>query len=211
MVKIDPKSKHHLSNIRLFLEMVHGVLKNNNKKGILIEMVYKLEIRSIDFGMDTICMGWRLSKILRNFIDLKNIKWLVFDIYGTTQDDLSKLFEIDETGKIIFEDTETLISKVDKIIQFEQGVFSLISSFENIDFEELNLETEASEGLQIKNSLLEIRAFDYSYFEIYSNNKTYLKKIEESIAVTVEETLINTNATPQELDNPIDKTMSNEY
>ena len=145
--------------------------------------MYKLEIKSSDFEIDTICMGWQLVKILKNFISLKSIKWLVYDVYGTTHDDLSQIFKPSECGKITFDSTESLISSVEKVVQFEQGVFCLVSNSEEIQFEDGIPETESSEGLQIKNSLLEIRAFDYTSFEVYSSNEEYLKKIKDNICL----------------------------
>jgi hypothetical protein len=139
--------------------------------------VYKLEIRADDFESNTICMGWQLVEILKNFKDLKYRKWVVFDVYGTTHDDLLKLFKVDKTRKIDFDSTERLISSVEKVIQFEQGVFCLVSDSKKLEFKDGFPETEAPEGMQIKDSLVEIRTFDYTLFEIYSNNKKYLGKI----------------------------------
>lgn len=145
-------------------------------------MVYKLELKSSNFESDTICMGWQLVGILKNFIDLEDTKWLAFDVYGTTHNDLLQLFKADETGGTTFDHTTSLISSVEKMIQFEQGVFCLISNSEIIQFEDGIPETESPEGLQIQNSFLEVRAFDYTLFEIYSSDKEYLEKIKNSVS-----------------------------
>lgn len=144
-------------------------------------MIYKLEIKSENFESDTICMGWQLVDILKNFTDLKNMKWMVFDVYGSTHSNLLELFNKDENENILFEDTKHLISSVTEIVQFEDGVFCLVDDLEKIEFTNGIPETEASEGIQIKKSLLEIRTFDCSFFEIYSPEKKYLDKIKMNL------------------------------
>ena len=146
-------------------------------------MVYKLELKASNFKSDTVCMGWQLVEILRNFDNITDAKWLVFDIYGTTHGDLSQLFEKNETGETVFESTKKLMLSVEQIIQFEQGVFCLVPNSEEIQFDDGPPETESSEGIQIKSSLLEIRAFDYTFFEVYSRNEEYLKKIKNNCSI----------------------------
>jgi len=146
-------------------------------------MVYKLEVKANDFKSDTVCMGWQLIEILRNFECMTDVEWLIFDVYGTTHRDLSQLFEINETGEIIFESTKDLISSVEQVIQFEQGVFCLVPNSEEIQFIDGPPETESPEGMQIKGSLLEIRTFDYSFFEIYSRDKDCLEKIKNNCSL----------------------------
>ena len=145
------------------------------------ELVYKLEIEANSFECDTVCLGWQLVKILKNFTNLKDTKWLVFDVYGTTHDDMLQLFITDETGSVTFDSTESLIASVEKVIQFESGVFCLIPNSHKIEIEGGSPETEASEGMQIENALLEVRAFDYTFFEIYSHDKEYLEKIKSNL------------------------------
>lgn len=100
------------------------------------------------------------------------MKWKVYDVYGKTNKDLNELFKRNENEEIIFNTTENLNTSVNEVIQFEEGAFCLVSKSGEIEFENGLLETEAPEGLQIKSTFVEIRTFDYSYFEIYSNDLT---------------------------------------
>ena len=74
--------------------------------------------------------------------------------------------------------TDKLMDKVKKVIQFESGVFIAVQKKKKIewDFERLP-ETEVSEGIQHSLADIEIRTFDYSFFEIYSNNIEVKKTI----------------------------------
>ncbi|MBL1226734.1 hypothetical protein [Enterococcus sp. BWR-S5] len=144
-------------------------------------MIYKLEIKSEHFHSDTTCMGWQLVDILKNFIDLKNLKWVVFDIYGSTHEDLLELFKKDKNETVFFENTEHLISSVNEVVQFETGVFCLIDSTKKIEFIDGIPETEAKERIQVQKEILEIRTFDYSFFEVYSADRKYLDKIKMNL------------------------------
>jgi hypoxanthine phosphoribosyltransferase len=144
-------------------------------------MIYKLEISSENFNTDTICMGWQLANILKDFVNLKNITWLVFDVYGSTHGDLLELFKKDKQKTVHFEDTKQLISSVSEVVQFETGVFCLVDKSEKIEFTKGVPETEAKEGIQIQKAILEIRTFDYSFFEVYSTDKKYLDKIKKKL------------------------------
>lgn len=74
-----------------------------------------------------------------------------------------------------------LIEYCSKVDQFFSGVFLYIDSrFESQNFQEIVLETEDPpyRPINCKGVLLEIRAFDTSYFEIYSEEEiSVLKKI----------------------------------
>lgn len=139
--------------------------------------MYKIEVKPLNFEDDMICLGWQLADILSNFEDLVDIKWAGFDIFGSTHTGLSELFKPDYDGNIVFDSTKKLIFSVKEVVQFERGVFCLLESSEKIEFEDGVPETEMPEGMQLKKSLLEIRTFDYSYFEIYSPKREYLDKI----------------------------------
>lgn len=144
-------------------------------------MIYKLEISSENFNTDTICMGWQLTDILKSFVNLKNIIWMAFDVYGSTHKDLLELFKKDKQNTVLFEDTKQLIFSVSEVVQFETGVFCLVDKSKKIEFSNGIPETEAKEGIQIQNAILEIRTFDYSFFEVYSTDKKYLDKIKTTL------------------------------
>lgn len=142
---------------------------------------FKLEIKAKNFNNDIICTGEQLTKVLFSLNKLKNVKWLAYDVYGSSKKDLKNLFKIDEEYSL-FNDTKSLINSIYNVIQFEEGVFIMISNDENvIDYADGIPFTEYEEKMQILNSLLEIRMFDFSYIEIYSNNIKLLELIKNSI------------------------------
>lgn len=108
-------------------------------------------------------MGWQLASLLQAVVKIKNIKWLAFDIYGTTRGDLGELFKKDNTGTAVFSNTNSLITSVEQVVQFEQGVFCLVRESDKVDSETETPETEAAEGMQLEKSILEIRTFDSSF------------------------------------------------
>ena len=56
-----------------------------------------------------------------------------------------------------------------KVIQFERGVFIAFPTNKEVLWKKNLLpQTEALAGLQHPESEIEIRAFDYSYFEVYT-------------------------------------------
>lgn len=121
-------------------------------------------------------MGWQLASLLQAVVKIKNIKWLAFDIYGTTRGDLGELFIKDNAGIVVFSNTNSLITSVEQVVQVEQGVFCLVRESDKVDSE-----TEAPEGMQLEKSISEIRTFDFSFFEIYSAEKNILNEIIETL------------------------------
>ena len=81
------------------------------------ENVHRIEIYAKKFEYDLACMGWQLVSILTAFVNEKNIKWLVFDLYGSTESDLNFLFKKNDKGFTVFDSTHELISSVEKVIQ----------------------------------------------------------------------------------------------
>lgn len=126
-------------------------------------------------------MGWQLASLLQAVVKIKNIKWLAFDIYGTTRGDLGELFIKDNAGIVVFSNTNSLITSVEQVVQFEQGVFCLVRESDKVDSETETPETEAPEGMQLEKSISEIRTFDFSFFEIYSAEKNILNEIIETL------------------------------
>lgn len=138
----------------------------------LKETAFMLKVRGSEFNEELSCLGWQFAEILISLKDYtKNHDWYIFDVLGTSKSALHELFPRDSQELCIVLSTGELIDKVKRVIQFESGVFIAVQKGNKIywDFEHLP-ETEENEGLQHPLADIEIRAFDYSFFEIYSNN-----------------------------------------
>jgi hypothetical protein len=136
----------------------------------LKEPAFKLKIRGMDFFNEELsCLGWQFAEILKSIKDYtENYNWYIFDVLGTSNFSLVELFPINKSGLCIVLSTDELIDKVKKVIQFESGVFIAVQKGEEINWDFACLpETEESEGLQHPFAEIEIRTFDYSFFEIY--------------------------------------------
>lgn len=153
----------------------------------LKEPAFMLKLRGIEFFNEELsCLGWQLAEILISLKDYtKTHEWYIFDVLGTSESSLHDLFPKNPQELCIVLSTEELIDKVKRVIQFESGVFIAVQKGKTINWEFDNLpETEESEGLQHPLAEIEIRTFDYSFFEIYGNNikveKTILNHFREN-------------------------------
>lgn len=148
----------------------------------LKEPAFMLKLRGSEFFNDELsCLGWQFAEILLSLKDYtKTHEWYIFDVLGTSESSLRDLFPKNPQELCIVQSTDELIDKVKRVIQFESGVFIAVQKGGKInwDFDHLP-ETEESEGLQHTLAEIEIRTFDYSFFEIYGNN------------IEVEKTILN--------------------
>ncbi|MFW5436371.1 hypothetical protein [Paenibacillus apiarius] len=120
------------------------------------------------------CLGEQLAEILSAiYEETKACNWYVFDVDCNTHN--SEEFFNSPFCRI--DSTECLINESKMVDQFLSGVFIAIKG----EVAEWNLEhlptTEEKEGLQHEQALVEIRAFDTSYFEVYGLES----KVEEKL------------------------------
>jgi hypothetical protein len=137
------------------------------------------------FNEEFSCYGDQLVKILTPLSSFfKNDHWYVFDVSASTKEANHPFLspELKDTPmKLSMED---LIDKSSKIIQFDSGVFMSFQKNKIVHWDPNFLPlTESEEGLQHPLADLEIRAFDYSYFEIYGNNKEIKEKILKELSI----------------------------
>ena len=143
---------------------------------------YRLLIRTKSFPKDQfICLGSQLISIVNV---LKNIipahTWYGADVDATGQG----LKELNINGfrlNLIGTDQQ-LVEYCSKITQFIWGVFLCINSgYSSQDFRGIELATEDEPFRSIPGDgiLVEIRAFDTSYFEIYSEDEKIIKELSE--------------------------------
>ncbi|KOS61805.1 hypothetical protein FJQ98_18580 [Lysinibacillus agricola] len=146
----------------------------------LKEPAFMLKVRGNKFFNEELsCLGWQLAEILISLKDYtESHDWYIFDVLGTSKTSLHELFPKNPKELCIVLSTDELIDKVKTIIQFESGVFIAIQKGKKINWNFNHLpETEESEGLQHLFAEIEIRTFDYSFFEIYGNNIEVKKTI----------------------------------
>ncbi|EKF33736.1 MULTISPECIES: hypothetical protein [Bacillus] len=134
------------------------------------ESEFLLKIRGMEYFNDELsCLGDQLAKILFCIKELKqDYKWYVFDVFGSTH---SSLFELFPDKDLIAMSTDKLIDSVRQVVQFESGVFIGFQKGLQIEWDLNSMpETEEDEGIQHSLADIEIRAFDFSYFEVYGND-----------------------------------------
>ncbi|WP_186580144.1 hypothetical protein [Aquibacillus kalidii] len=148
----------------------------------LKEPAFMLKVRGSDyFNEELSCLGCQFAEILLSLKDYtESHDWYIFDVLGTSKSSFHELFPKNPQEHCTVLSTDELIDKVKRVIQFESGVFIAVEKGKKInwDFDHLP-ETEESEGLQHPLAEIEIRTFDYSFFEIYANN------------IEVKETILN--------------------
>ena len=129
---------------------------------------------------DFACQGEQLGDIL-NFI--KNLLpphiWFGSDIWTNSNrylNDNFESFKLKEIG-----DLTTLICLASQTSQFMNGIFVAIKkeeTFLEASFDlELGTENEEFRIIDLTGIIIEIRAFDTSYFEIYTENLDLIQKI----------------------------------
>ncbi|MDN3506643.1 MAG: hypothetical protein P0S96_05390 [Simkaniaceae bacterium] len=125
---------------------------------------YRKEITSEHFKEEFACTGAQLISVVESLKGrLSSHVWYGADLRGAGHGGLQR----------IGADSE-LIEYCSKVDQFLSGVFLCIDSrYTSQNFQEIALETEDPpfRPIDCEGVLLEIRAFDTSYFEIYSEDQ----------------------------------------
>jgi hypothetical protein len=142
----------------------------------------KLSGRMID-GDSVSCTGAQLIEILRVLQDNRNdYKWLA----GDTTANSNVLNETMPSKPILIDSTQNLISILTNVDQFLSGVFLAIpSSVSSVSINRI-FDTEDDPTLDLEDGILEIRAFDTTYFEIYSSQLDILQRLSEYFHVAIE-------------------------
>jgi hypothetical protein len=136
-----------------------------------------------------ICLGSQLLSIIKTLSELIEPHiWLCADV-----DALSPIpqklgiesFQLKKLGE-----DSSLIDLCENIDQFLSGIFVAIIKKNQTNLSDLDLcagtEDEPFRSLDLDGVLIEIRAFDTSYFEIYSENKLLMEKLAELYNVKIE-------------------------
>lgn len=147
--------------------------------------VYSLKLGKETFKNSICCLGEQFSMILNNIInDTKDMCWYCSDIEYAGLKSIEELFPYTIQNNLCYiENTSSLIKKLQYVDQFSSGVFIAFTKEIKVSWDNnLIPNTEEPEGIQHELGKIEIRAFDYSYFEIYCTNKSILDKLELSIS-----------------------------
>ena len=151
---------------------------------------YRVLLTSKCFPQDkVVCLGTQLISIV-NFIKevLPSHMWYGADVEAIGKG--MKKYNIDNIQLNVIGADLQFIEYCSEIEQFIWGVFLCIDSdflFQNIQDVELETEDEPFRSIPCNGVLIEIRAFDTSYFGIYSEDVGLMKKLSKKYNVEVEE------------------------
>ena len=133
------------------------------------------------------CLGWQLKDILDVVKDLLPPHvWYGADIetngefpwgLGMNSFELKKIGDFSAIRKIA-QETD----------QFQSGVFIAVKKEVNIEEGSINVDTmdPPFESRDVDGVLIEIRAFDTSFFQVYSNDYNLMKKISDKYGVEID-------------------------
>lgn len=146
---------------------------------MLFNPKYRILLTNKCFPRDNfICLGSQLKSIIEKLSELIEPHiWFCADV-----DALSPMPEklgIDSFGLKKIGDDSSLINLCENINQFLSGAFIAVrEKNQNLKCSDLCVGTEDKRFrlLDLEGVLIEIRAFDTSYFELYSENEVLMKK-----------------------------------
>ncbi len=153
---------------------------------------FKILLKKENFyPAEVICLGSQLITIIQSLKQiLPSHIWYAADVdaFNIIPNDLIlNSFFPEEVG-----DDDFFIEICKKITQFLRGVFLAVDiqfSNQNISNNEVGTEDEQFRPIELDGILLEIRAFDTSFFELYSENEKLINQLAGVFSVDV----INSN------------------
>lgn len=135
-----------------------------------------------------ICLGSQLKSIIENLNGLiKPHAWFCADVDACSP--IPKKLGIDSFHLNKIGDNLSLIKLCNNIDQFLSGVFIAIrEKNQTLKHSDVSLETEDEQfrSLDIDGVLIEIRTFDTSYFELYSEDIALMRKLSRTYGVKIE-------------------------
>lgn len=140
------------------------------------------------FSEEIVCLGSQLKSIVENIGELiENHVWFCADVdaFSPIPKNLGyDTFRIKKIGT-----SASLIKLCNNIHQFLSGVFIAVRKRnENLANRDLSIDTEDEQfrPLELEGILIEIRAFDTSYFELYSEDLELMKELSKIYRVEIE-------------------------
>ncbi|CUI18075.1 hypothetical protein PNK_p0021 (plasmid) [Candidatus Protochlamydia naegleriophila] len=157
----------------------------------MFEENYLTRLSNNSFNNNTVCLGRQVVEIIEFLEDfLPSLIWYGSDISITANADtilLDEKFTLYTPTKI--GTSYDFKKESDKVVQFLSGVF--IASEKKILWpNNLKIGTEdLFRPIEMNDIILEIRAFDTSYFEVYSDDYELIKKIATHYKSEIESTI----------------------
>ncbi|NGX36928.1 MAG: hypothetical protein K1000chlam2_00074 [Chlamydiae bacterium] len=135
-----------------------------------------------------VCLGSQLISIIKNLSELiESHIWFCADIDAISP--IPQKLGVDSFQLTKIGDDPSLVNLCENIDQFLSGVFIAIrEKDQNLKYSDLCVGTEDDQfrSLDLDGVLIEIRAFDTSYFEIYSENQELINKLAKIYSIKIE-------------------------
>lgn len=155
---------------------------NNKPKGVI-----RLTGQQVS-GEEVSCTGAQLVKLLQVLkVSGDNFHWFAADI--STNDNFIPSFLINGYQPFYVGTTEKLIQASSQINQYFSGIFLAVSQKVKAPIWGVrSFETEDEPTDALGDAILEIRAFDTTYFEIYSSDLSVLKLLCDCFGSVINQT-----------------------
>lgn len=155
----------------------------------MFEPKYLIRLTKKVFLQDpVVCLGSQLKSIVENLSELMEFHvWFGADVDAISP--MPKKLGIDSFQLRKIGDDQSLISLCENIDQFLSGVFVAVKEIkQNCKYSELRVGTEDEQfrSLSLDGILIEIRAFDTSCFEVYSDDPILIERLAGVYKVKIE-------------------------
>ena len=155
----------------------------------MFEPKYLIRLDKKAFSHDqVVCLGSQLKSLVKNLSELIGPHvWFGADVDAISP--MPKKLGIDSFQLKKIGESHSLVSLCENIDQFLSGVFIAVKEKnQNFKCSELRIGTEDEQfrSLNLEEVLIEIRAFDTSYFEVYSNNSILMEKLSEIYKIKID-------------------------
>ena len=143
--------------------------------------------KNVFFSDQVVCLGYQLKSIIESLGKLLEPHvWFCADVDAISP--IPKKLSIDSFQLKKIGNNSYLIELCENIDQFLSGVFIAVKeSNQNIKLMDLCIGTEDDQFrfLDLNGVLIEIRAFDTSYFELYSEDAGLMRKLSKMYNVSM--------------------------
>ena len=143
--------------------------------------ILRWSARDIDGGR-LCCLGSQLASLI-NIIsgELGEIHWYAADVEANSFTQLPEGRTLELVGN-----SQVLIDLALRVNQFNRGVFVCYGSRDSTIYARDWIDTEDPCDMDLGNSILEIRAFDVSFFEILTNRKLIALQLSRLLNIGLE-------------------------
>jgi len=133
------------------------------------------------FGATAACLGWQLGGMLTVIGQTRrNLQWYAADVHAIGP----WLFRGRSPEPARIGDHETTVRACEGVSQFASAVFAgVLPELEAPVFRAGGLWTEDEEGADLGDSLVEIRAFDATYWSVESTDLELMRNLERRYGV----------------------------